>query len=440
MDTQRRTGLRRLIVAVASASVAGLALTGCTGLTGASGNDGSASGTVTLTFLSHYGNDPFKTGIGDLVKEWNKANPDIQVKMQTVDFNNLLTTLNVRQTGGRGADVISSYALWGGQLAKNGVLAAPPAGVTADIKENYSQAAVDAVTSADGRLLGYPTELNTYVLFYNKKLLKAAGFSEPPADWSQLSQIAKATTKKDNSGNYLVRGLSLIQDGDNQTVHPFLSLLDAAGGQFLAPDGKSAMDDHAKAVMKLESNLAASGATTTSVMPTKAFPTGGVAMAIQAGWWVGSLKQAMGTNYADVGTAPVPGPASGDVGSLAYAFFTGVNAGSKHQAAAWKFLTWFNSHKNAQNVTALGDFLAQQGLIPPRKADAAVLGPKFLAEDPNLKPIYAAASYAMAESNAANAYEAKTATNNALNEIVVNGAAVPKTFDTLVNEINSETK
>ncbi|MGH1524194.1 extracellular solute-binding protein [Leifsonia sp. L25] len=427
------TGRRlRVAGAVAIATAAALAMSACSG--GASG--GNDNGKVTLTFLSHYGDEPMKSGISNLISAWNSSHPDIQVKQQTVSFDDLLTTLNVRQTGGHGADILSSYALWGGQLAANGVLDTPPANVASDIKSNYSPAAAAAVTGGDGQVFGYPTEFNTYVLYYNKKILADAGFNAPPADWAQLEQIAEKTTKKDASGNYQVEGLSLIQDGDNQTAHPFLSLLNAAGGKFLKAGGSSALDSKAKSVMQLESDLAAKGATTTSIMPTKAFPANQVAMAIQASWWIGSLKDQMKDQYANVGTAPVPGPKAGEQGSLAYAFFTGVNAGSKHKQQAWEFLQWFNAHKNKDGVTEMGNFLATNGLIPPRKADAAILGPKLQAQDPNLKPIYDAASYAMAESNAANAYKAKTSLHNSLNQILVNHAPVSQTLDSLVTEIN----
>lgn len=426
--TRRRTFL-------AAASATALALSGC-----ATPSKQTGSGKVTLTFLSHYGSEPMKGGISKLINAWNQANPDIQVKMQTVSFDDLLTTLNVRQTGGRGADILSSYALWGGQLAANNVLDAPPDDVTADIKGSYSPAAVAAITGGDGKVFGYPTEFNTYVLYYNKRILAAAGYTKPPSSWPELKEIADKTTKKDSKGNYEVEGLALIQDGDNQTAHPFLSLLDANGGTFLAPDGSSALDDKAKAVMQLESDLSDSGATTTALAPTKLFPSGGVAMAIQASWWIGSLKDQMKDKYADVATTPVPGPNSGDQGSLAYAFFLGVNSGSPNKAAAWKFLTWLNTTKaDGSEATTLGQtFLADNGLIPPRTADAKVLGPKYISADANLKPIYAAAEFAMAESNAANAYKAKTSLHQHLNDLIVNHKPVDTEYTSLIEEINKK--
>jgi multiple sugar transport system substrate-binding protein len=435
MKHSSRTWARKVIGAITVGLATVIALTACT----IGGTADKAAGPVTLTFLNHYGSDPMKSGITDLITEWNEQNPDIQVKQQVVNFDDLLTTLNVRQAGGRGADVVSSYALWGGQLAANGVLDKAPAKVAQDIKTNYSASATAAVSGADDQVFGYPTELNTYVLFYNKKLLAAAGYDKPPASWDELEQVANKTTRKDSKGNYKVQGISLIQAGDNQTAHPFLSLLDSTGGTFLKADGTSALDDRGRSVMALESRLAKSGATTTSLSPLQTFPSGHVAMAIQAGWWIGSLKAQMKKDYAEVGTAPIPGPQSGQQGSLAYAFFTGVNSGSKHKAEAWRFLTWLNSHKaDGAKASEMGIFLADNGLIPPRKADADALAPKYLSDDPNLEPIYDAAGYAMAESNAANAYEAKTALHNTLNEILVKKAPVDQSLTDLNREIDNQ--
>jgi len=406
-----RSGIRLAVVL-------GLLATGaaCSGGEG-SGDDG---GKVQLTLLSHYGSDPAKGGLDKMIAQWNQENPDIQVKSEVVKFDDLLTTMTVRQTGGRGADIVSAYGLWGGQLQKANVLAKVPDDVAKSIKSSYSPAALGAVTTGD-TLLGYPTELNTYVLFYNKKILAAAGVTKPPATWAELQDVAQKVVKRDAKGNIQVEGLSLIQDGDNKSVHPFLSLLDAGGGKFLGPDGTAQFDNtEGKAALKLEADLAAAKATNTSVSPTKQFRSGGVAMAIQAGWWVGSLKTQMAAKYAsDVGVAPIPGPTAGSKGSLAYGFFMGVNQRSKHADEAWKFLAWLNDHKSDSGVTGMGQYLADMGLIPPRTSDLTTL--KKSLDDPNLVPIYDAASYAMPEPNQPGAYEAKTALHNSIMTVLANG-------------------
>ena len=386
-----------------------------------SGSGSGSSDKVELTLLSHYSDGPSKEGLDKMIQEWNKENPKIQVKSQVVKFDDLLTTMTVRQTGGRGADIVSAYGLWGGQLMKANVVAKVPDDIATKIKAEYSPAALGAVTTG-GTLLGYPTELNTYVLFYNKKILAAAGITKPPTTWAELADAAKKTVKRDAKGNIQVEGLSLIQDGDNKSVHPFLSLLDSAGGKFLAPDGTAQFDDAAgKAALKFESDLAAAKATNPSISPTKQFRSGGVAMAIQAGWWIGSLKTQMKDKYGtDVGVTAIPGPTPGSKGSLAYGFFMGVNQRSKHADEAWKFLTWMNEHKAAEgDVTETGKWLADQGLIPPRTADQAEY--KKSLSDPNLAPIYDAATYAMAEPNQPGAYEAKTALHNSIMGVLADG-------------------
>lgn len=388
---------------------------------GGGGEAGGSGDKVELTLLSHYSDGPSKEGLDKMIQQWNKENPKVQVKAQVVKFDDLLTTMTVRQTGGRGADIVSAYGLWGGQLMKANVVAKVPDDLATKIKAEYSPAALGAVTTGD-TLLGYPTELNTYVLFYNKKILAAAGISKPPTTWAELADAAKKTVKRDAKGNIQVEGLSLIQDGDNKSVHPFLSLLDAAGGKFLGPDGTAQFDDAAgKAALKFEADLAAAKATNPSIMPTKQFRSGGVAMAIQAGWWIGSLKTQMKDKYSsDVGVTAIPGPTAGSKGSLAYGFFMGVNQRSKHADEAWKFLTWMNEHKAADGtVTETGKWLADQGLIPPRTADQAAY--KKTLSDPNLAPIYDAATYAMAEPNQPGAYEAKTALHNAIMGVLADG-------------------
>jgi multiple sugar transport system substrate-binding protein len=400
------------------AAVLGLLATGVAACGG--GDSGGGGSKVELTLLSHYSDGPSKDGLDKMISEWNKDNPNIQVKAQVVKFDDLLTTLTVRQTGGRGADIVSAYGLWGGQLMKANVVAKVPDEIAAKIKSSYSPAALGAVTTGD-TLLGYPTELNTYVLFYNKKILAAAGITKPPSTWAELADAARKTVKRDAKGNIQVEGLSLIQDGDNKSVHPFLSLLDSAGGKFLGPDGTPQFDnDQGKAALKFESDLAAAKSSNTSISPTKQFRSGGVAMAIQAGWWIGSLKTQMKDKYSDVGVAAIPGPTAGSKGSLAYGFFMGVNQRSKHPEEAWKFLTWMNEHKASEgDVTEVGKWLADQGLIPPRTADQAEY--KKSLSDPNLAPIYDAATYAMAEPNQPGAYEAKTALHNAIMGVLADG-------------------
>ena len=410
--------------------IAVLVLAGCT-----FGGAQAQQGPITLTILSHYGSDPSKSGLQTMLDQWNADHDDIKVRSEVVNFTDLLTTLNVRQTGGRGADIVSAYGLWGGNLARSGVLATPPAAVADDIKHNYNPAARGAVTGPDGKIYGYPTELNTYVLFYNKKIFRQNGITKPPRTWAELKSVAAKVARTDKSGNSTVEGISLMQDGDNESVHPYLSLLDSAGGRFLGPNGRAAFDNKTgESALQLEDDLVRDGLSHPDIDPTSQFPTGRVAMAIQAGWWLGSLKSQMGDDYADVGTAPIPGPTPGSHGSLAYGFFMGVNARSRHQAASWKFLQWLNSHRTKDGITGMDAMMTGMGELPTRTDDAKKLSADL--PDANLGPVYDAIDYAMAEPSVDGAYQAKTDLHTQLMTTLVNGTPPQQTLAAAADQIN----
>lgn len=390
--------------AAALATAAALALASCS--TGG-GDSKTDSGKVTLTMLTHYGNDPLKSGLQKMVDEWNKNNPSIQVKTQAVTYDDLLQTITVRQTGGKAPDIIQAYSLWGGQLERAQVLAEPPEDIQEDVKTNFSKAAVGAVT-VDDKILGYPTEVQTYALYYNKKLLADAGVTEPPKTWDELAEVAAKVTKRDSKGNIQVAGFGLTSGWDSAVVHPFLSLLQAAGGQFVSDDGTEAAFDSpaGKAALEFEKSLIDAKSADPAIDVLKGFPSEKVAMTINAGWWIGSLKTAMGDKYSNVGVAPIPGPDANGKGSLAYGFFMGVNNKSQHKDEAWQFLKWMNSEKGPDGATRMGSFQFSIGTIPGRPADSEALAGDD--SDPNYQPFIDALEYAMPEPNGRNGQKIKT--------------------------------
>src|SRR5690606_15077945 len=233
MMKRRRTKAVLLILAVALT----VGLIGCNTASDSSSTDNN--GVVTLTLMTHYSQQQEKE-LKKYIDQWNKEHPNIQVKHKSVaDFSKLLPTIMAQQTSGQQADILHIYSLWGGQLAKSNVLAQPPADVKSDIEANYPSAAIKGAT-VDGKVLGYPTEVQTYDLYYNKKLLKDAGFTNPPSTWDELYQVAKAVTKRKN-GKIVVEGFGLKSSTVTAgVVHPYLSLLYTAGGRLINEDGTKA--------------------------------------------------------------------------------------------------------------------------------------------------------------------------------------------------------
>jgi multiple sugar transport system substrate-binding protein len=400
---------------------------------------------IVLTLLSHYASGELKEALQRPVDEWNATHDRVKVRTKAVEFTDLLTTFMVRQAAGQGADILHPYCLWNGQLVQAGVLRAAPSEHAEEIRRGYGEATVGA-SSVGGKVYGYPTEVQTYALYYNKRLLREAGIEGPPRTWRELEEAAYRTAKRDRYGNTLVQGFGLSTYDDSTTVGQTLALLNAAGGTFVSADGRStAIDSPAgRAVFDLEHRLVVKGASAPGVNVNKAFQSGQVAMVVSAGWWTGSLKTQMGHEYHDVGVAPLPVPEADDkLATLSTGFMLGVNAASNHPREAWEFLRWLNtekvrvkSAKKGTTATRMSSLQVSVGSLTGRADDMRTL----LGEgsDPNLRPFLDALAYAVPEPNVPGAQQAKSLLRKNIEALWTGQQSVDESLRTIRRQVDQE--
>lgn len=407
------------------------------------GDSGGSSGEpVTLTMLTHYVGELEKS-FKPLIDQWNKENPDIQVKTEGVEFSELLPTIMAKQTSNQGADIIHIYSLWAGQLAKSGVLADAPQDVADDVQSNYA-AAASRGASVNGKIYGYPTEVQAFGLYYNKKLLKEAGYENPPATWDELLTMAQAMNKKDGAGKTLTEGFGFIRDWPAIGYHPFLAFMQTAGGSLLSEDQTKVNlnSDAAKKTMELYSKVyGKNGISDIGLQTSKGFGAGQVGMVVNAGWWVSSLKSVMKPeDFANVAAAPVPSPDGKTKGSVTYTWAWAVNKQSKKQEAAWKFLKWFNAQAGEDGLTPQGTFLLKGlNLLSTRNSDvqAKPMQDK-LKEDPILQVFQDALQYAQPEPNPAAGAEIQNILFKQLDSVWTDQTTPDKALETAQSEIQSK--
>ncbi|MER6025682.1 extracellular solute-binding protein [Streptomyces sp. NPDC001851] len=396
---------------------------------------------VVLTLLSHYASGEQKQALQGPVDEWNATHDRVKVRTEAVEFTDLLTTLMVRQAAGQGADILHPYCLWNGQLVRAGVLRPAPSEHAEEIRRGYGAAAV-AAASVAGTVYGYPTEMQTYALYYNRRLLREAGFPGPPNTWRQLEETAYRTARRDRYGNTLVQGFGLSAYDDSTTVGQTLALLNAAGGRFVSADGRrTALDGPTgRTVFELEHRLVGSGASDPGVNVYQAFPSGRVAMVISAGWWTGSLKPLMGRDYRDVGVAPVPVPEADDPrATLSTGFMLGVNTASEHPREAWEFLRWLNTGKvrvTHGRATRMSALQVSVGSLTGRADDMRTLLGR--GGDPNLRPFLDALAYAVPEPNVPGAQQAKSLLRKNIEALWTGQQSVDGTLRTIRRQVDQE--
>jgi len=333
---------------------------------------------VKLVVLTHWGEESVLKPMQARFDEYMKLHPNVQIEYQTVTFDQLLTKITTARAAGISPDIYHFYNLWMLDFVKGGMLAVPPDEVIADIKANYGQGSIQAVT-VNGQIWGYPTEINTYQLIYNKKILQEAGFSKPPETWDELKQMACAMTQADASGKVTRAGFLVIPGWDSGVVHPFLSLLWSNGGEYLSPDGTKALFDspEGQATLKLYTDLINEKCTDLGISWGD-FPNGTGGMIIMANWWRATLKDTFQDGYENVGVAPIPHGPNGQSTTLQYNWLYGVDNGSKSPEEAWKLVQWLNTPAKEGDASPIGDFLTSaMGAIPSRISDQKALADRF---------------------------------------------------------------
>ena len=121
-----------------------------------------------------------------LVESFEKANPDVQVKMVPLaDKDDHLAKLTTSFTGGNPSDVFLLNFREYSQFVRTGAIDAvgPQLDSLGIDVGDYYEPPIDAFTY-DGELQCMPQNVSSLAVYYNKKLFKKAGLSAPEEGWS----------------------------------------------------------------------------------------------------------------------------------------------------------------------------------------------------------------------------------------------------------------
>ncbi|MET0871194.1 MAG: extracellular solute-binding protein [Paeniglutamicibacter terrestris] len=360
-------------VAVAGVAAAALLLTSC-GFGGASSTSSSepgASGTVTtLTMLAPTYSDGTKALWTKVIKDFEAANPDVKVNLETQSWENVEGVLKTKIQGNKAPDIYNGGAF--AEFAAEGLLA-PTSDVAseatiADFQESFAEN-----EKVDGTQYGLPLIASARALFYNKSLMEEAGVASVPTTWDELYSAAKAVSEKTKADGY---GMPL---GNEEAQGESLIWFAGNGGNF--GDGSNIAVDtpanvEAAEFMKkmIDDGVTQKDAGATQRTPMlNTFIQGKLGFAYALPQTVGQIKKE--NPKLKYGIAPVPTktgtPATLGVADRLMSF---KNDGSK-TAAVKKFMDYFFS------ADVYTNWVSTEGFLPTTKS-----GSEKLVSDETLKP------------------------------------------------------
>jgi multiple sugar transport system substrate-binding protein len=354
----------RRIKAVAVATVAALGLAGC-------GSDSGSGGNELELLVPIYG-DKTKPYWEDLVKAFEKANPDIKVTLETQSWDDIYKVVDTKITNNRAPDILELDAA-GPAYAADDLLYKAEEIVSPETLKDIEPTFMDSA-KIDGQAYGVPTVASTRALFYNKDLFAKAGIAAPPKTWDELLTDAQKITAQ-GGGKVFGYGMPL----GSEEAQAETSIFAYGAGASWESGGKMTIDTpeatealtFMKKMIDAKVTQADPGATDRTPL-LDVFIQGKIGMMQGLPPVVGQINDK--NPDLNWGIAPSPTP-DGSPSTLGVAdYFVGFDKGEDKQESIKKFLDFFYEKDNYVK------FNDNEGFIPATKS-----GGEAVADKPELK-------------------------------------------------------
>lgn len=307
-----------------------------------------------------------------IAEQYHKLHPNVTIQITgNTTQDKLLTALS----GGAGPDIFLNFWNNTASWSDKGALLDLTQYVNNDSsfnKDDILPAAWKLSTYKD-KIYGIPFAMQSSEIYYNKDLLKQAGFDGPPETMEDLIDMAYKLTKTDSNGNIIqlgflpdypwldnvlwpvVYGAQWIDTKTNKITFDSPEMI--AAYQWQADIYKKYGPDK---IQKFKSGFGADA--------QSPIYTGKLAMMFNGEWQIGGFeKYAPNMNW---GIAPMPYPK--DHPELKGSTFLSSNvwqisSNTKYKDEAWKFLSYLTNEENMK-LWASGDGTSQYSLMSRKSA------------------------------------------------------------------------
>lgn len=271
---------------------------------------------------------------------WNKEHPDIKIEAEfQADLANDKYMLALKN--GTAPDVLSCALDWVTTFGNAGLLAPLDEYVAKDSLDvnQFVKGANDAST-VKGKLYGLPFRSETYVMFYNKDILSAAGYQTPPATWDEVKGVAAACTNGD------VYGYGLCGTNYSNFSFQYITMLRSSGGDILNADNTASAlgSDVAVQTAQLYKDLAAYAPASLlendNIANRTLFASGKIAMYLSGIYDLAEIVKANpDLNFA---CTMVPTANGAERNTILGGWSVAVAESSKEKEAAWEFVKFLS--------------------------------------------------------------------------------------------------
>ncbi|WP_426687546.1 extracellular solute-binding protein [Rhodanobacter ginsengiterrae] len=301
--------------------------------------------------------------ITKLLPAFERAHPDIRVKVQQLPLTAAHQKLLTAFAGGSTPDISQLGNTWLAELAALDALEPLQTRVdhSAVVQPHDYFVSIWATNVIDGTLVGVPWYVDTRLLFYRRDLLKAAGFDAPPRTWAQWRQQLAALSHPAQHRYGILLPTNEYEQLMSLALQQADPLLRDGGryGNFESAGFKRALAFYVD-TFRLQQAPAITNVEAGN--PWTEFGRGVYAFYLSGPWNIGEFRSRLSAaQQADWATAPLPGPDGPGIGVAGGSSLV-IFRRSRHKDAAWQLIEYLSQPSVQQQ------FYELLGDMPPRRS------------------------------------------------------------------------
>ncbi len=313
---------------------------------------------ITLSFWQTMNEEETET-LKSVISEFENINPNINIDMHYVPFSDARSKFVIANSSGTSADIFRSEISWISDFADKGFLLNLTDYISNSDRADYLEAAFNS-SIYNGEVWSLPQVTDVLALFYNKKILKEAGYNSPPETLEELENYTLSIKEQLNIEGFYLRS----------RYYWNLLFLYSFGANMFGEDGSIEINsqnsiDSLSYVLDRRSNpfkYSIDPGTEYSDM-MKDFITGKVAMIVNGPWATSAILNGPEfTDNSNLGVTVFPAGFNGKRGSPVGGHHYVISSQTKYPVEAYKFLQYINNSTNQEL------FAIKNNLLPTKKS------------------------------------------------------------------------
>lgn len=195
-----------------------------------------------IKFVNWEGEGSTGPAFDAMIETYEASHDGIVIESQVIPYNQILDQMLIMASSGKAPDCAQIHGSMMSALVASGALEPLDTLISGETKDDFYENVLTPLIY-HGKIMGIPWIPSPDVLYYNKELLKKAGYQEPPKTSEELYGMAEAIGQLETNGEEeKIYGLGIGSKKLPGTGYQFLPYLWAEGGNIVDEQGNVTMD------------------------------------------------------------------------------------------------------------------------------------------------------------------------------------------------------